>query len=290
MKKNVCVIVSVLCLFHSLFAMGAAEGVQSKTIERVVSLSPSVTETFFALEAEELLVARTDFCNWPPEVANIPSAGGFDGKAISMEKIVSFRPDLVCLTKGMHDHLEQPLKALGIQTFMSSAESVEGILQEIQDLALLLNRKEKAGEVVKKIREDLETACAVVEKSDSTVKGKTVYWEISQSPYFTCGKTSFISDILSFIGLKNIFSDIEQPYPQVSEESIIVRNPDFIIFPDYALQGDRGVSNIKNRTGWNGITAVEHTAIFPVDADLFSRPGPRIGDMAILLAQLVTDK
>ena len=96
--------------------------------------------------------------------------------------------------------------------------------------------------------------------------------------------------MLTSIGLENIFSDVEQPYPQVSEESIIARNPDFIIFPDYALQGDRGVSNIKNRIGWNKISAVEHDTIYPVDADLFSRPGPRLGDMAILLAQLVTDK
>lgn len=290
MKKRVFVSIGFFCLFYSLFAMGTADVAQSKAIERVVSLSPSITETMYALDAENLLVARTDFCNWPPEVADIPSAGGFDGKAISMEKIVSFRPDLVCLTKGMHDHLEQPLTALGIQIFVSSAESVEGILQEIQDLALLLNRNEKAVAVVKKIRDDMDTARTLVETAGLGIQGKTVYWEISQSPYFTCGKTSFISDVLTSIGLENIFSDVEQPYPQVSEESIIARNPDFIIFPDYALQGDSGVSNIKNRIGWNKISAVEHDTIYPVDADLFSRPGPRLGDMAILLAQLVTDK
>ena len=104
--------------------------------QRIVSLVPSVTETLFALQAQDMIVARTDFCNWPPEAQAIPSVGGFDGKTISLERIVAFQPDLVCIADVMHNHLIQPLEALGIKVFLSTAQKLdqihEGIVQDFR--------------------------------------------------------------------------------------------------------------------------------------------------------------
>lgn len=254
---------------------------------RIISLVPSVTETLFALQSQDMLVARTDFCTWPPEATSIPSVGGFDGKTISLERILSFQPDLVCLAEVMHDHLVQPLESLGIEVFVSRAESVQSIQDEIMTLGSLTGKMDETMLLLDTISRQLEEARKLTGTSVVAQTPKSVYWEVAAAPYFSPGKDSFITDLLAIIGGENIFGQVPQAYPQVSEESIIARQPDVIFFPDYHFQGDLGVQAIARRAGWQNLPAVINRRIFPVDSDLFSRPGPRVGLMALELARLI---
>ncbi len=251
-------------------------------VQRIVSLVPAITETIFAINAQNQLVARTDFCNFPIESKNIPSVGGFDGKSISIEKILSYKPDLVCIADGMHNHLIKSLENFGIKVFISSAQNISDIFSEIKNLAELTCHQQEAELCINKIKKQLTQAESLM-KSQSTNKLR-VYWEISSNPFFTCGSKSFISDILQILGVQNIFSDIDKSYIQVNEESIIKRQPDIILFPDY--HANNTVTHIKNRKNWQHVPAVSNSKIYPVDSDLFSRPGPRIGDMALELAKV----
>lgn len=260
--------------------------------QRIVSLVPSVTETLFALNAQNQLVARTDFCNWPPEAQAIPSVGGFDGKTISLERIVAFQPDLVCIADVMHNHLIQPLEALGIKVFLSTAQKLDQIYEEIVQLGELTGHQKEAQSLVTQIGSQLAEAQQLVAKAQSSQQnlGTRVYWEVAAAPYFSPGKDSFITDLLVSMGLENIFGTVAQAYPQVNEEGIIVGQPDFIFFPDYNFQGEAGARAIASRAGWQKLPAVVHGKIFPVDSDLFSRPGPRVGTMALELARLITSQ
>ena len=271
---------------------------------RILSLVPSTTEIIFALDAQDRLVARTDFCTWPPETKAIPSVGGFDGKTISLERIVAYQPDLVCMADVMHNHLVQPLEELGIQVFLTASQTLEEIRQEIISLGAVLGQQQEAKALAERIDSQLEEARAIVSARNTAENsagssignsagnsagrfGRKVYWEVSTAPYFTPGKDSFITDLLAAMGLENIFAALPQAYPQVSEEGIIARQPDFIFFPDYNLQGQEGVKAIANRPGWQKLPAVARGNIFPVESDLFSRPGARVGEMALELARLI---
>ena len=255
--------------------------------QRIVSLVPSVTETLFAIDAQDMIVARTDFCTWPPEVAAIPSVGGFDGKTISLERILSFKPDLVCLAEVMHNHLIQPLEDLGIEVFVSNAESVQHIQDEILMLGSFTGKMDDTMLLLDTISWQLEQARIQATEKATAESPDTVYWEVAAAPYFTPGKDSFITDLLAVIGLENIFAQVPQAYPQVSEESIIAGQPQVIFFPDYNHQGQQAVQTIARRAGWQTLPAVANGKIFPVDSDLFSRPGPRIGEMALQLVDLI---
>lgn len=260
--------------------------------QRIVSLVPSVTETLFALQAQDMIVARTDFCNWPPEAQAIPSVGGFDGKTISLERIVAFQPDLVCIADVMHNHLIQPLEALGIKVFLSTAQKLDQIYEEIVQLGELTGHQKEAQSLVTQIESQLAEAQQLVAKAQSSQQnlGTRVYWEVAAAPYFSPGKDSFITDLLVSMGLENIFGTVAQAYPQVNEEGIIAGQPDCIFFPDYNFQGEAGARAIASRAGWQKLPAVVHGRIFPVDSDLFSRPGPRVGTMALELARLITSQ
>ena len=271
--------------------MDSAQNHQKQTVsQRIISLVPSTTEIIFALNAQHQLVARTDFCNWPPETQAIPSVGGFDGKTISLERIVAFQPDLVCIADVMHNHLIQPLEALGIKVFLSTAQKLDQIYEEVVQLGELTGHQTDAQQLIAKIESQLAEAqqlVAAMEVSQQNA-GKKAYWEVAAAPYFSPGQDSFITDLLQTMGLENIFGTVPQAYPQVNEEGIIAGQPDFIFFPDYNFQGEAGAKAIASRTGWQKLPAVVHGKIFPVDSDLFSRPGPRVGEMALELAHLIT--
>lgn len=243
-----------------------ATGSLEKVPSRIVCLSPSGAEILYAVGAGDKIVARTDFCDYPQEILGLPSVGGFDGNSISIERILSYKPDFVYGAKGMHDFIIEQLSALGIKTYLAESTSIETVLEEIEFMAELTGNKKKGVDCVEKIRAELPDI------TDSKAKFG-VYYEVWYAPYMTAGKKSFINSIIEMAGGKNIFGQIEDPYPMVSEESIILENPQVILIPS---QNGISLESVCQRNGWKNIDAVKNGRVYFVDGDLISRPGPRI--------------
>lgn len=248
--------------------------------ERIVSLSPSGTEIIFALGLGDKLVGRTDFCTFPEEAKKIDSVGGFDGKSFSLENILAFNPDFVYLSNGMHNHLINSLENFGIKVYVSDINSIEDIFKEIISVSKLLNASEVGLNYVSKMKKELNNL-----KEDSS--DVNIYCEIFNSPFLTCGKKSFINDIIEYAGGKNIFYFLDSTYPQVSEESIIVNNPQIILAPDYS---ENDLNKIYSRNGWQNIDAIKNKKVFSVSGDIFTRPGPRVLEAVILLKEIINEE
>lgn len=269
-SKKIIIVLVLFCLcISSVFAA-----------ERIVSLSPSGTEIIFALGLGDKLVGRTDFCTFPEEAKKIDSVGGFDGKSFSLENILAFNPDFVYLSNGMHNHLINSLENFGIQVFVSDINSIEDIFKEIISVSKLLNASEVGLNYVSKMEKELNNL-----KEDSS--DVNIYCEIFNSPFLTCGKKSFINDIIEYAGGKNIFYFLDSTYPQVSEESIIVNNPQIILAPDYS---ENDLNKIYSRNGWQNIDAIKNKKVFSVSGDIFTRPGPRVLEAVILLKEIVNEE
>lgn len=288
MKKSgkICIAVAALC---SLF-LGANQFIKlSKLIQetkesdsvtmtepeknhsipkRIVSLGPAATEILFAVGAASQIAARTDLCDYPPEAKNIPSAGGFDGKKISLEKILEFEPDFVYLYSGMHDYLIPSLKENKIDFYVSDVKTLSDLYKEIETIGKITGHEKKAIDLTENLKENFTK----LKMSSENLNAK-VYWEVWSNPYITAGGKSFISDVICYAGGKNIFSGLTEPYPVVSEEAIITLNPDVILIPD-----DSGIkiSDVENRKSFSDVSAVKNKNVFLIDAALFTRPGPRI--------------
>ncbi|MEE0878930.1 MAG: cobalamin-binding protein [Treponemataceae bacterium] len=247
--------------------------------DRIVSLSPSGTEIIFALGLNDKLVARTDFCTFPEEAKSIDSVGGFDGKSFNIETILSFNPDFVYLTNGMHNHLINILEGLGIKVYLSDVNSIEDIFNEIIDVAKLFEIEKIGKQYIEKMSLELGDI-----KKDNIQK--TIYCEIFNSPFLTCGKNSFINDIIEYAGAKNIFDFLESSYPQVSEEIIIMSNPQIIIAPDYS---EYDLEKIYYRNAWQSIDAIKNKKVFSVNGDVFTRPGPRVVEAVKLLKEILNE-
>lgn len=245
---------------------------------KIVSLSPASSEILFAVGAESQIAAVSQFTDYPPEATKLPIVGGFDGKTLSIEKILSFNPDFVYMTDGMHNFLIDQLNQYSIRYYLSTANSINDVKKEIIEIGTITGHEEKARQVVAQIEKTIAECTENVRKAtvvDNPLSEITVYYEVWNSPYMTAGKSSFINDIITTAGGKNIFDDIDSPYPIISEESIIHRQPQVIFVP--ATSGITEESVIS-RIGWENLPAVKNKKIYVIDDNLITRPGARIGE------------
>lgn len=266
----------LIVLFAILLTFsGCSKKAQIKTEQSVpqsiVALSPSAAEILFAVGAGNQVSAVSEFTDYPPEASKKPVVGGFDGKTISMESILSFKPDLVYITDGMHNFMIEQLDSYGIQYYLSKADSIATVEQEILDIGKITGHQSQAETVVSQMKQKIDGAMKQVQNQNCNV-----YYEVWNSPFISAGSKSYISDVLAVCGGKNIFNDIDDAYPMVSEESIISRKPDVIFIPQSS--GIRA-EDVKNRSGWDSIPAVVNNRIFIIDDNVYTRPGPRVADV-----------
>ncbi len=276
-KKRLLSIVVFAGLLFSCFAK-KAKSADTAYPKSIVALSPSAAEILFAVGAGDQVSAVSEFTDYPAEAAAKPVVGGFDGKTLSIETIMSFRPDLVYLTEGMHNFLIETLESNGIKYYISKGDSIASVEQEILDVGKLTGHDKEAKKVVDGMEKKLKK---VAKKSAAPVK---VYYEVWNAPYMSVGTSSFINDVIVKAGGENIFGDLTDAYPMVSEESIITRQPAVILIPSSSGQEP---SSVGLRKGWADIPAVKNAKVFVVDDNVYTRPGPRIADVVESLSELL---
>ena len=246
---------------------------------RIVSLGPSATEIIFAIGAQDQLVARTDLCDYPPEAKNIPSVGGFAGNTLSLESIISYEPDLVYLFAEMHDGFVKPLQDLGIQVYRSNATSIDAVKNEVLDIGKLTGCEKQAKKVVKEMDEKINRTQKMYKAKIAKAGGKVpaVYWEVWHAPMMSCGKNSFMDDIITKAGGKHIFGEEEYAYPMVNEEAVLLANPDFIFYSGDGMGGGEPSDIFKPKGG----------VYYMGDDDSFVRSTPRCADAVEKLAAIL---
>lgn len=245
----------------------------------IIALSPSAAEILFTIGAGDQVSAVSEFTDFPEAAKAKPVVGGFDGKTLSLETIMSFKPDLVYLTEGMHNFLIATLEANGIAYYVSKGDSIAAVEAEILEVGKITGHEKEAAKVVDGMEKKLKKAVVAATKSGAAVK---VYWEVWNAPYMSAGAASFINDVIKAAGGENIFADLADAYPMVSEESIIAREPELILIPaSTGMMPDA----VGLRKGWADIPAVKNGRIFVVDDNVYTRPGPRVADVVLELSE-----
>ncbi|MFT0801291.1 ABC transporter substrate-binding protein [Bacillus swezeyi] len=243
-----------------------------KEPQKIVSLMPSNTEITYALGLGKKVVGVTDFDTYPKEVKDVEKIGGME---FNTEKIISLNPDLVLAHASSMQSAEEGLKQLrdaGISVVMvNDATSFEETYQSINMIGEATGAKQEAGDLVKSMKSDL---AAIKEKAESISESeqKKVFVEVSPAPdIYTTGKGTFMNEMLEAIHAKNAASE-QEGWAKMTEESIIKLNPDVIV----TTNGASSVGEIKKRSGWSNVKAIQNNEVYDVDPDLVTRPGPRL--------------
>ena len=251
---------------------------------KVVALTASDCEIIAALGAEDTLVGRGEYCDYPESVLEVPAVQS--GADTNLEQIIALEPQVVVMAKmAQTEEQVAALEKAGIRVVVSDAQDIEGVYTAIRLIGALVGRNDEAEAMVADMQ---STFADIAAKSENT--GKTVYFEVSplQWGLWTAGKGTFMDELATMCGLTNAFADVEG-WAEISEEQVLERDPDYIVtISMYYGEGPTPVEEIKSRTGWDTLKAVQNDAIFNADSNEVSRPGPRLKDAAEALYTFVT--
>ncbi|MEE2774280.1 MAG: ABC transporter substrate-binding protein [Pseudomonadota bacterium] len=249
--------------FPTFLAIAAA----NNRPERIVSISPSLTEILFAIGAGQQVVAVDNISNYPPDAPTSP----LSAMEPNMEAIATFEPDLVVLSYDIGG-LVKGLNTIGINTILlPAALNFEEILNQIIELGQVTGNLDQARELVEEMNTEM-TSLISMRKSKVRM---SVYHEIDEN-YYSPSTNSFIGSIYRLLNLHNIADQADKDgvgYPKLSPEYILSSNPGMIILPGKTPEY---VAKLKNRPGWSAIDAVKQERFLIIDPDIGSRWGPRI--------------
>jgi iron complex transport system substrate-binding protein len=237
---------------------------------RIVSLAPSLTETVYALGADNRLVGDTEFCDYPPDAQKKPKVGGVIDP--NLEEIAALHPDLVLVTKDAN-RLEtvRALESFGIPAYATEARKVDEIVTSTEKLADVLNVS-AAG---KTVAEDMQHHLASLQTKLTGVAPRRVLFVVWTEPLISVGKGTFIADALGKAGAVSIV-DSTQDWPQISLEEVAHQQPDYLIFASsHTDLAERDFDSLATQPGWRILNAVR-ARHFAVISDAVIRPAPRI--------------
>ncbi len=261
----------------------AAEDAGSATkmmAKRVVSLSPSTTETLYAIGAKDVLVGRSRYCDYPPEVLSLPQVGGYTDP--SVEAILALSPDLVVGARGPSGRaLVDTLSARGIATYFPETESVDAITRMVTGLGERTGKKHEAADTVRVMRTKLD-AVEAAEKKRPRVRVMLVF---GLRPVVVAGPEGFPNEMLARVNAENVVKK-GGAYPSISFETVIAMDPDVIV--NAAIAESHGSQPItKDAAGWQSVRAVKEGHVASLADEAVLRPGPRIADGVESLARAI---
>ena len=239
-----------------------------KRPSRIVSLSPTATETLFAIGAGGQVVAVDDQSDYPRQAPHT----SLSGYTPNVEAIASYRPDLVVAASDPKD-LVSALRTLGIPVILQDAPStIAGAYGQIRQLGAATGHTDRSTTLVARMKAQIGR---IVAKRRPGAAGASVYHELDPT-FFSASSKTFVGRVYALFGLKNIADAAPGgPYPQLSPEFIVASSPDLVVLADSVCCGQTP-GTVATRPGWSGVKAVRSGSILRIDDSIASRWGPRL--------------
>lgn len=252
---------------------------------RIVSTAPGITEILFALGAGDQVVGDTTYCNYPEAAKSKAKIGGF--RTPNLEAILALRPDVV-FTRNDHPDLARDLRRARIETVELQPDSVAGIYRAIQTIADKLGAPERGRVLISSLDKQIH------QPLPKTDRRPTVLFVVGHRPgtiadVTVVGRGSFLDELIELAGGVNLAGDITIPYPKFSLENIIHLNPDVILDMGHnelvAESQKEAVRQVWQKYPF--LKAVQREAVFPISADYFITPSPRIAQAVKDLRKMI---
>jgi ABC-type Fe3+-hydroxamate transport system substrate-binding protein len=243
---------------------------------RIVSLNPVTTEMLFALGAGNRLVGRSHWDRYPDAALSVPDLG--NAMQPNAEAVLGVHPDLVILYAGQANRAAAvQLRKAGVNTLSIRDDHISDFRRTIALIA------RATGDTIagKVIADSVERSLAAVSARPRPARPVTVFWHVWDSPILTIGRGSYLDELVTIAGAKNVFGDLPDPSPQVTLEEIVRRNPDFILI------GAESEKTLRANPLWRAVPAVREGRMLVVDTLLVGRPGVKLGEAARSLRALI---
>ena len=237
-----------------------------ENVDSVVSLAPNLTEIVFAVGAGDKLVGVTTFCNYPAEAKRIRQVS--DTQKPNIESIVAIKPQVVFVsTASQLEAFTKTLAEQKIAVFVTNPDSLDDIYRSIEQIGNILGKKDKAETLVQSLKKHVAEARGPIVYESLP----RVFVQIDRNTLYTIGKDSYITDIIARAGGVSATAELPTAYPTISRETALAMNPDVIVISE-------SENNREPNEAFRNSPAVKNGRVYKINADLLSRPGPRVVD------------
>lgn len=250
--------------------------------QRVVSLSPAVTEIMFALGAGDLLVGRTDFCVYPDAAGEIPSIGGISN--LNVERILSMQPDLIISGSMVGKKFTDQFDQMGTpMVCVIEKPKFEALYDNIKAIGRLVGKEKEADSLIENLKLRMESLLAHGDNSQN-FQLPSVYYVVGfgAGGNFTAGGNTFINDIIRMAGGRNIAEDIEGW--SYSLEALMKEDPDYIIV---RREDSAAFCGMKP---YNRLSAVKNGHVIGIVSGTLDLQVPRNIDAVLYLRKRMNNK
>ncbi len=261
MKKNIILFLLFFLVIFQLFSFN-----------RIISISPALTEAIYLLNSEEKLIANTTYCIRPEEAKNKEKIGNLVD--INIEKIIWLKPDLVLTTVMTKKEKIEKLIKLGIRVeIFPEPKTYTEICRQFQKLAEFVGKNEQSDIIIKKSSENIENIKNMTKKFNK----KKIFVEIGINPLFTITEESYINDFINFNNAVNIAFEAKSGI--YSREKVLISNPDIIVIIDMGVDTK---SEINEWNKYKNLNAFKHNRIKTIDSYLVCSPNPQTFTFALI--------
>ncbi len=264
-------ILMVVLLFFFLFSK-----VKNRAQGYVVT-SPEAAEILAAIGVEDKIVAVTSECDYPPSLQDKPTVGSFS--QISIEKVIAWNPKIVFATVPTQQAMISDLEKLGITTETVYIRTFDDLIKTIRRFGVLTKRNDVANQLADDLQQFIETV------DIGPGPRPWVYIEIGDQ-FWTASDRTFVGEMVKLVGGRVLFHDLPNDYGKVSQEDVVMRNPDVILITYPGVTRE----DVMNRRGWQDVTACKTGRIYTaedIDPDLIVRATPRSREAVVILGELL---
>ncbi len=231
--------------------------------QRIVSLTPHITEMLFAIGAGKQIIATDQASDYPDEVKKLPKVANY--QSLNSESLLAAKPDLVVAWGSTQALMQQQIQALGIPMLLLKSQHLDDLPVELRLLGDKTGHHEQANQLAAQI----ETKFAAYRQQSQQRPKIKAFYQLWYPPLTTVANGSFIQEIMTMCGAENPFADSKAPYPQLGEEAVLAANPQVIF-------ATRHGSDLDHWLKWPQLAAVKNKQLYLLNADWLHRLSPRI--------------
>ena len=252
--------------------------------QRIVSLSPSVTEILYGIGAWPQVVAVSQFCTFPDDVNNKPRVNGWD--KTNLEQVMALKPDFVIGVDAQEPFLKDKLTALGVRSLFVKSETLADIMVSMADIGRATGHEREAGELTSKTQTELDS----VRKAVAGRPALKVLCVVDRVPgtirdLYTATKGSYLDELITIAGGESIAPVAEHGYGKINKEAVLTIDPEVIID---MVQGSKGKFGEDPVSVWNELAevrAVREKRIYSMTDPSVIHPSQFVGHTALVFAK-----
>lgn len=242
--------------------------------QRIVSLTPHLTEQLFAIGAGAQVVATDDASDWPQEARALPHVANY--QSLNLESLLAMKPDLVVIWSGYPRQMIETLRTLRLPLLVIDSRSLSDLPDNLRQLGKQTGHQAQAEAVAQQTQERFEQ----LQQTYQGRKAVRLFYQLWFPPLTTVAKGSWIQEAITLCGGENPFASASTAYPQVNEEAVLISDPELII----STQGSEALSRWQR---WPQLAAVRHHQLQVSNPDRLHRLTPRTLDGIEELCQLI---